>query len=224
MYEGRTTKETFLRQARLLGGLANGDPEEFTPVMLPLPSAKVDGFAPRVPEAARFLRENSDAKRPNLGVVSIAGLKAINSLVPGTYPPEALPGWPSPTSISHRSTRSGSARRRILSPRPSARWPTPVFDWSRGKAGSSFMGSFPGPLPSSSPKTTTGHRTISFSSCSPASRSKSSEPVTPVDGGVAALRRRRTRRPERPHRGAAAPGKEEHRQRATVPRMGEPPA
>lgn len=92
MYEGRTTKETFLRQVRLLGRLANGDPEEFAPVMLPLPSAKVDGFAPRVPEAARFLRENSDAKRAKLGVVSITGLRAINSLVPGTYPPEALPG------------------------------------------------------------------------------------------------------------------------------------
>jgi hypothetical protein len=92
MYEGRTKKEDFLRQVRLLGTLANGDPTEFASVMLPLPSAKTDALNPRVPEAAQFLRENSDPSRPNVGVVSIAGLKTVNSLVPGSYTPETLPG------------------------------------------------------------------------------------------------------------------------------------
>jgi KaiC/GvpD/RAD55 family RecA-like ATPase len=92
MYTGRTTKETFLRQVRLLGAAANGEPNEFAPVMLPLPSAKAEGYNPRVPEAAKFLREQSDPKSPNLGLVSIAGLKAMNSLVPGTYTEDTLPG------------------------------------------------------------------------------------------------------------------------------------
>jgi hypothetical protein len=53
---------------------------------------KSDAFNPRIPEAAKFLRENSDPRSPNVGVVSIAGLKTINSLAPGTYTPETLPG------------------------------------------------------------------------------------------------------------------------------------
>jgi KaiC/GvpD/RAD55 family RecA-like ATPase len=92
MYKGRTTKETFLRQVRLLGATGNGEPSEFAAVMLPLPSTKAEGYSPRVPEAARFLREQSDPMSPNLGLVSIAGLKAMNSLVPGTYTEETLPG------------------------------------------------------------------------------------------------------------------------------------
>ena len=92
MYKGLTKKEDFLRQVRLVGTLANGDPSEFAAVMLPLPSAKTDAFNPRIPEGANFLRENSDPRSPNVGVVSIAGLKTINSLSPGTYTPETLPG------------------------------------------------------------------------------------------------------------------------------------
>jgi KaiC/GvpD/RAD55 family RecA-like ATPase len=92
MYKGRTAKEVFLRQVRLLGTAANGDPEEFAPMMLPLPTEKPNGFNPRVPEAAKFLLESSDPAHPNLGVVSVAGLRTINSLVPGTYTPETLPG------------------------------------------------------------------------------------------------------------------------------------
>jgi len=92
MYRGLTQKEAFLRQVRLVGTLANGDPSEFASVMLPLPTVKSDAFNPRIPEAAKFLRENSDPRSPNVGVVSIAGLKTINSLAPGTYTPETLPG------------------------------------------------------------------------------------------------------------------------------------
>ncbi len=92
MYKGRTPKEAFLRQVRLLGTAANGDPEEFASMMLPLPSVKADGFNPRVPEAAKFLRESSDPAHPNIGVVSIAGLRTLDSLVPGAYTPETLPG------------------------------------------------------------------------------------------------------------------------------------
>jgi hypothetical protein len=92
MYQGRTSKEDFLRQVRLLGTMANGDPKEFVSMMLPLPATKLDGFNPRVPEAARFLTENADPAHPNIGVVSIAGLKTINSVVPGAYTPETLPG------------------------------------------------------------------------------------------------------------------------------------
>jgi KaiC/GvpD/RAD55 family RecA-like ATPase len=92
MYKGRTSKEAFLRQVRLLGTAANSDAEEFAPLMLPLPPAKSEGFNPRVPEAARFLTEGADPAHPNIGIVSIAGLKTINSVVPGAYTPETLPG------------------------------------------------------------------------------------------------------------------------------------
>lgn len=92
MYKGRTLKEAFLRQVRLLGTAANGDPEEFASMMLPLPSTKSDGFNPRVPEAAKFLAESADPAHPNIGIVSIAGLKTLNSVVPGAYTPETLPG------------------------------------------------------------------------------------------------------------------------------------
>jgi hypothetical protein len=92
MYEGLTPKETFLRQVRVLGTLTNGDPEEFRSISFPLPSAKPEGVSPRVPEAAKFLRENPDPDHPNLGVLSISGLKTLNSLQPGTYTPEVLPG------------------------------------------------------------------------------------------------------------------------------------
>lgn len=92
MYRGWTSKESFLRQVRILGLLANGDPEELAPVMLPLPAAKTDSTNPRVPEAAKFLRENSNPASPNVGVVSIAGLRTINALVPDAYTPDTLPG------------------------------------------------------------------------------------------------------------------------------------
>lgn len=92
MYEGRTSKEAFVRQVRLLCPALGGEPEDLAPTILPLPTSSVDGYTPRVPEAARFLAENSDPAKPNLAVLSIGGMDAINGLVPGAYTPNTLPG------------------------------------------------------------------------------------------------------------------------------------
>lgn len=92
LYKDRITKETFLRQVRILGLLPHGESEDLAPAMLPLPSGKVDGYDPRTPEAARFLSENADSGTPNLGLVWITGLNAVNSLVPGAYTADTLPG------------------------------------------------------------------------------------------------------------------------------------
>ncbi len=91
-YQGGISKETFLRQVRILGLLAHEESEELASAMLPLPSGNVDGFNPRTPEAARFLSENADPQAPNLSLVWTSGLRSINSLVHGTYNPETLPG------------------------------------------------------------------------------------------------------------------------------------
>jgi KaiC/GvpD/RAD55 family RecA-like ATPase len=92
LYKGRISKEKFLRQVRILGILPHGESEDLAPAMLPLPSGNVSGYDPRTPEAARFLSENTDPSTPNLTLAWISGLKAINSLVPGTYSAETLPG------------------------------------------------------------------------------------------------------------------------------------
>lgn len=92
LYEGRTSKEAFLHQVRLLCPALGGEPDDLAPAMLPLPSSSADGYTPRVPKAARFLAENTDPAKPNLSVLSISGMDAINGLVPGTYTPTTLPG------------------------------------------------------------------------------------------------------------------------------------
>ncbi len=90
LYKERVPKEAFLRQVRILGMLARDESEDLAPVMLPLPSGNVDGYNPRTPEAAKFLREDSNPETPSLGLIWISGLKSINSLVPGTYTAETL--------------------------------------------------------------------------------------------------------------------------------------
>jgi len=92
LYLGQTSKEDFLRQVRLLCPLPGIETEDLSPAILPLPSSNEGGYSPRVPEAARFLSENSDPGKPNLAVLSIAGLEAINGLVPNAYTPTTLPG------------------------------------------------------------------------------------------------------------------------------------
>jgi len=92
LYQGRTSKDAFLRQVRLLCPLPDGGSEDLTPAILPLPSSNMGGYTPRVPEAARFLSESSDPAKPNLAILSIAGMDAINGLVPGAYTPNSLPG------------------------------------------------------------------------------------------------------------------------------------
>ncbi len=92
LYKERVPKEAFLRQVRILGMLARDESEDLAAAMLPLPSGNVDGYNPRTPEAARFLSENANPETPNLALVWISGLKSINSLVPGTYNADTLPG------------------------------------------------------------------------------------------------------------------------------------
>ncbi len=92
LYRERITKEAFLRQVRILGMPTRDESNDLDPALLPLPSGNVDGYNPRTPEAARFLSENPNPEIPNLGLTWISGLKAINSLVPGTYNADTLPG------------------------------------------------------------------------------------------------------------------------------------
>jgi len=92
LYQGQTSKEDFLRQVRLLCPLPGIEPEDLSSAILPLPSSNEGGYSPRVPEAARFLSENSDPRKPNLAVLSIAGMDAINGIVPNAYTPTTLPG------------------------------------------------------------------------------------------------------------------------------------
>ncbi len=92
LFKDGIPKEAFLRQVRILGLLARDESDDFAPAMLPLPTGNVDGYNPRTPEAAKFLSENADPQAPNLALVWISGLKSINSLVPGTYDPDTLPG------------------------------------------------------------------------------------------------------------------------------------
>ena len=93
LYLGCVSKEAFQQQVRILAPPpTRAIQEECAPVMLPLPSATEGGYNPRTPEAAKFLRENPDPTTPNLGLVWVDGLNAINSVQPGTYTPETLPG------------------------------------------------------------------------------------------------------------------------------------
>ena len=92
LYQERFPGPAFSRQVRILGVSVPGEPEELTPAMLPLPSGGAGGFSPRTPEAAKFLSEHGDRENPNLGVIWIEGLKAINALAPGTYDADTLPG------------------------------------------------------------------------------------------------------------------------------------
>ncbi len=92
LFQERFPGPAFAQQVRILGVPAPEESEELSAVILPLPSASAAGFSPRTPEAARFLSEQNGSENPNLGVVWIDGLKAINSLAPGTYDPETLPG------------------------------------------------------------------------------------------------------------------------------------
>ena len=91
-YEGQTSREVFFRQVRIVSALSSDEAEEFGPAVLPLPSGTVEGYIPRIPEAAKFLREGASVEHPNLGVLSIGGMKSINALVPGTYTEDTMPG------------------------------------------------------------------------------------------------------------------------------------
>ena len=92
MYEGRTSRKAFSEQVRIVSALPTGESDEFGSVILPLPSGTMEGYNPRIPEAAKFLREGADLSHPNLGVLSIAGMRAVNSLVPNTYTEHTMPG------------------------------------------------------------------------------------------------------------------------------------
>jgi hypothetical protein len=46
---------------------------------------------PRMPQALDFLREGADPEEPNLGVVWISALHALNAISPGSYTPDNLP-------------------------------------------------------------------------------------------------------------------------------------
>lgn len=93
LYQDHVSMEAFRQQVRLLSPpTPQGTEEEFAPVMLPLPSTAEGGYSPRTPEAAKFLRENPDPASPNLGLIWVDGLNALNSLQPGTYTPETLAG------------------------------------------------------------------------------------------------------------------------------------
>ena len=88
----RIPKETFLRSVRFLGSLAHEGSNDLARALLPLPTGKVEGYSPRTPEAAKFLSDNTNPETPNLIVAWTSGLRAINSLVPGTYTGETFPG------------------------------------------------------------------------------------------------------------------------------------
>ena len=88
----RVPKETFLRSVRILGSLAREGLNDLTRTLLPLPVGNVDGYNPRTPEAAKFLSDHTDPETPNLIVAWTSGLRALNSLVPGTYTAETFPG------------------------------------------------------------------------------------------------------------------------------------
>ena len=88
----RVPKETFLRQVRILGSLAREESNDLRRTLLPLPAGNVEGYNPRTPEAAKFLTDNTNPETPHLIVAWTSGLRAINSLVPGTYTAETFPG------------------------------------------------------------------------------------------------------------------------------------
>lgn len=92
LYQERFPGPAFGRQVRILGVSVPEQPEELSSAILPLPSGSAGGFTPRTPEAAKFLHEHGDRENPNLGVIWIEGLKAINALAPGTYDAATLPG------------------------------------------------------------------------------------------------------------------------------------
>ena len=91
-HKDRVTKEVLFNQVRIMDLVSREDTREFEYAMIPLPSGNLTGFDPRAPEAVRFLTENPEKSAPNLVLEWVAGLKAINSMVPGTYIPETLPG------------------------------------------------------------------------------------------------------------------------------------
>jgi len=93
IYWGTTSKEAFHRQLRLLCAPPSGESEEFASVILPLPTMDPKGFHPRIPEAETFFAENRDPERPNLMIMSITGMSALNAFVPGSFTPSSIPGF-----------------------------------------------------------------------------------------------------------------------------------
>ena len=92
LYGGTVSRETFLRQVRLICVPPTSGSEEFAPIILPLPSGETMADSLRVPEAERFLRDNRDPEKPNLVLLSMMGMTAINTLVPGSFTAATVPG------------------------------------------------------------------------------------------------------------------------------------
>jgi KaiC/GvpD/RAD55 family RecA-like ATPase len=91
VYQGATSRETFLRQVRIFCPGQSGEPDELAQVRLPMPSSNTVGHEYRIPEAMSFLKENSDPGKPNLASLSTAGMEAINELVPGALTAARIP-------------------------------------------------------------------------------------------------------------------------------------